>query len=167
MVECREIRKLTKDSEFHRNPSDYTRLEQYRAFRGALYDTARDSRHSHYPTSSVMVLETFYATWILSVIVRYSCAHEDNSLLKWVSGLDFRPMLQYFETTADMTLDELCEDVYRANLPGYLGQNPGYWGQSQIQNTYLALNLYRQSMFGSAESNGSGTTVAEIIRLLN
>lgn len=167
MVECRETRKLTKDSEFHRNPSDYTGLEEYRAFRRALYDTTQDSRYSYFPKLSVMVLEILYATWILSIIIRYSCAHEDNGFLKLVSGVDFIPMLLYNEAIADMTLDELCEDVHRASLPAYLGHNPGYWGQSHIQNTYLALKLYRQSIFGPADINVSRTTVAEIMRLFN
>ena len=161
---------LPKLDEITRNPfypsdSINTQHKQYCEFRQAIYDTARDLRDSHFPTTSAMVLETIHAMWILSVILRFSYADGPHSISSLVLAMDFAAISLYFETT-NMTVDELCDDVYRANLPGYLEQNRGYWEQTQIRNTYLALNLYRQSILDPAD-NGSGITVTRIIRLLH
>ena len=163
MAECRESDEVNGDLDDFLRVSNYTLHKQYRVFLQALYDTASDLRHSHLPAISVMVLETIHAMWILSVILRLSFAHGPRSIASRVLERDFAPILRYFETK-NMTWDELCDDVY---LPGYLGQNPGYWGEIHIRNTYVALDLYRQSISDPAGIDGSGPTVAKIIRLLN
>ena len=166
MEKCREFDDDARDPKYFYMGSHPRHHEQYRAFRRALCDTARDLQHSQFPTTSVMVLETIHAMWILSVIIRFSRAREDPGNVSLFLRVCFRPMLRYFETT-DMTLDELCDDVYQVNRPGSSKQSPSYWGQIQIRNTYLALDLYRRSISGPTGIDGSGPTVAKIIGLLN
>ena len=165
MAECRKFDEVTSDLDCYLMGSDYKHDKQYHAFRLALHNTAQDLRPSQSLMTSVMVLETIYAMWILSVIIRFSNAHGPRIRAPLDLEVDLAPMLQYFETT-DMTLEELYCDVYRANLPGYLGQDFGCRGHNQIRDTYHALKFYHRSIVIPTE-DGSGPTVARIIRLHN
>ena len=152
-MECREHDKLAGDYNYRRRPSIYTSFEQYRLFRRALHDATRQVQHAQFTTVSNMVLELFYATCVLSTIARLF-----YGLGSIFQEFDLKPMLLYFETMST-TLDELCDDVYRSNLPGYLGKSP-------IQVTDVAAGLSRKSIFDAANLlpvRVSGAKVAEII----
>ena len=160
MAECREFDEVTSDTYYDRRGSHYAQHAQYRL---ALCDTSRELQNLHFP--ALMVLETIHAMWILSVIIRFSYAQEDRIAVSLVFETDFAPMIPYFDPT-NMTLDEISDSFYNTNLREYLEQTPCYWGKTQIRKTYLALKFYHQSILDPAD-NGSGTTVAKIIGLLN
>ena len=153
LTECREHEKLASDYNYRRRPSVYTSFEQYRTFRRALHDAAREVPCSLIHTSPAMTLEIFYATCVLSTIARLF-----YGLGSLFQEFDLKPMLLYFEISST-TLDQLCDDVWRSNLPEYLGKSP-------IQNTGVAADLYRKSIFDAANLlpiNVSGNKITEII----
>ena len=116
MAECRKFDEVTTDLNSY---ASYTTHEKYESFCHALYESARDLQHPDFANISEMVLETIHAMWLLSVIIRFSFAHENPSIVSCNLQIDFRLTLQNLEST-DVTLDELCRYVCLANLPGYL-----------------------------------------------
>ena len=165
MAECRLFNHyLTMD--FYSCWSIHKKFHQYHAFRGAVSDISQKFRDSNFSTISMMVLETFYATWILSLILRFKYAHEggsvdSSSLWSIHHELELKPLLLSFETW-NKTLDDLYDDVYRANLPEYLRH-------THIQDKAVASGLYRKSIFrpaGLLPSVVRERSLGESIRLL-
>ncbi|KAM0798446.1 hypothetical protein BDR22DRAFT_373563 [Usnea florida] len=135
--------------DFNSCPSLSTKLNQYHAFHQALSNIAWINGHTKFSTISMMVLETFYATWILPLILRFVYAHQggsvdSSSLWPIRYEIELKPLLLSFERW-NMTLDDLCDEVYRANLPEYLKH-------THIRDKEVASGLYRESIFGCADS---------------
>ena len=148
--ECGNLNSAYKD---HQRPFHSTTSAQYLTLCRALHDATREMHHSLIPTVSPMVLELFYATCVLSTIARLF-----EGMGSLIQMSDLEPMLLYFEAR-QITLNELCDDVYRSNLPEYLGQSP-------VRNTDVAADLYRKSIFDAAKwlsISGSGSKIAQKI----
>ena len=153
----------TMDSDSRR--SNRTKSEQYAAFCRAFHDILPNLRQYNF-SSSMIVLETFYATGILSLILRFRYAHEGISLHTsnvWSTLHEVELTLCcFFFETRNMTLNDLCDDVYRANLPEYLKH-------THFQDKEVASGLYRQSIFGPANllpSDLRERSLGDSIRLL-
>ena len=157
---------LPSSSNYHQRPYNHTHAKRYDAFCRALHVCGRYLQHEYHSTSSVILLDTLYAMWILTIIIRLNYAYEDYCIVSWVQDSDFGPMPVYFEKV-DRSFGDMLHDVDCIKAMGDIGKDGDYWGQSQIRNTYLALELYRQSIFGPAIIDFSEFTIAEIYGLLN